>query len=569
MNDLTFFLRLFKPHSLWLAGGIVLALLTAFAAIALLTLSGWFISASAIAGLGGDVLLFNFMLPAAQIRALAITRTLGRYGERLVTHEATFRVLTEIRVWFFAQLIPLALGRLSESRSGDLLTRMTADIDALDALYLRLLAPAVVAAIGVTGVTVFLYQYDPLISLSTGILLLIASVAIPMLFNKLGKDGAENTVTLAASLRLRQLEMLQGMTDLLANQAYSRFSEAFAKNSARLIDTEADNNRLTAISSSLTLLLSQLGLLLALILVALGYKNGVLSGADIAIVIFCVIAAFELVQPLPQALQMLGKTQAAAHRVRQLATLTPTISIAHFPNALPNCYDLCLQDVSFGYSERLVLKNLNLILPHGAKIAIIGASGSGKTTLLQLLTRHHDPKHGEILLGDVAINQLNHDELLSCFGVLSQRSQLFAATIKDNLLLAKRHATQNELNAAINFAGLTQFIGRLPDGIHTWVGESGAKVSGGEARRIALAQLYLKNAPILLLDEPTEGLDSDTERDVMSALANFAQHKTLIMVTHRPVGLELVDVVYSMEHGVLGKVNAESQNNSALSPTSL
>jgi len=555
MNDLTFFLRLFKPHRLWLAGGIVLALLTAFAAVALLTLSGWFISASAIAGLGGDVLLFNFMLPAAQIRALAITRTLGRYGERLVTHEATFRVLTEIRVWFFAQLIPLALGRLSESRSGDLLTRMTADIDALDALYLRLLAPIVVAALGVTGITVFLYPYNPFISVSTGVLLLIAAVAIPWLFNKLGTDGAENVVTLAASLRLRQLEMLQGMTDLLANQAYPRFSEAFAQNSERLIDTEADNNRLTALSSALTLLLSQLALLLALILVALGYQDGALSGADIAIVVFCVLAAFELVQPLPQAIQMLGKTQAAAQRVRQLATLTPTIDITHSPHILPNNYDLHFHEVSFGYSEQLVLKNINLNLPHGAKIAIIGASGSGKTTLLQLLTRHYDPQHGKILLGNVAIAQLNHDELLSCIGVLSQRSQLFAATIKDNLLLAKRDATPNELNAAVKFAGLTQFIGRLPDGIHTWVGESGATISGGEARRIALARLHLKNPPILLLDEPTEGLDADTERDVLTALANFARHKTLVMVTHRPVGLELVDSVYRMEQGVLRLVN--------------
>jgi len=551
MNDLTFFLRLFKPHRLWLAGGIVLALLTAFAAIALLTLSGWFISASAIAGLGGDVLLFNFMLPAAQIRALAISRTLGRYGERLVTHEATFRVLTEIRVWFFAQLIPLALGRLSESRSGDLLTRMTADIDALDALYLRLLAPVVVAAIGVTAVTVFLYQYDPFISLSTGVLLIISAIAIPWLFNRLGQDSAENVVTLAASLRLRQLEMLQGMTDLLANQAYTRFSEAFAQNSERLIDTEADNNRLTALSSALTLLLSQLALLLALILVALGYQDGALLGADIAIVVFCVLAAFELVQPLPQALQMLGKTQAAAHRVRHLATLTPTIDIANLTKALPSHYDLHFHNVSFGYSEQFILKNLNLNLPHGAKIAIIGASGSGKTTLLQLLTRHYDPQYGKILLGNVAINQLNHDELLSCFGVLSQRSQLFAATIKDNLLIAKRAATQNELNEAVKFAGLTQFIGRLPDGINTWVGESGAKISGGEARRIALARLYLKNPPILLLDEPTEGLDSDTERDVLTALASFAQHKTLVMVTHRTVGLELVDMVYRMEQGIL------------------
>ncbi len=547
MSDLRFFLRLFKPHSLWLVGGIVLALLTAFSAVTLLTLSGWFISASAIAGLGGDVLLFNFMLPAAQIRALAITRTLGRYGERLSTHEATFRVLTEIRVWFFAQLIPLALGRLSEVRSGDLLTRMTADIDALDALYLRLFAPAVVAAIGVTAVTVFLYSYSPVISLSAGVLLLIASVAIPWLFNRLGQDSAENTVTLAASLRLRQLELLQGMTDLLANQAYSRFSEAFTKNSTRLIETEADNNRLTALSSTLTLLLSQLALLVALILVVLAYKDGVLSGADIAIVLFCIIAAFELVQPLPQAMQMLGKTQAAAQRVRHLATLTPSINTTKPTSHLANGYDLRLVNVSFRYAQSWVLKDLNLHIPHGKKIAIIGASGSGKTTLLQLLIRAFEPEHGEIFLGDTAINQLNHDELLRCIGVLSQRSQLFATTIKDNLLIAKPHATQTELNAAINFAGLTQFIGHLPDGINTWVGESGAKISGGEARRIALARLYLKNPSILLLDEPTEGLDSDTERDVLTALADFAKNRTLIMVTHRLVGLTLVDEVFNIQ----------------------
>ncbi|OYV21106.1 MAG: ABC transporter, CydDC cysteine exporter (CydDC-E) family, permease/ATP-binding protein CydC, partial [Methylococcaceae bacterium NSM2-1] len=189
MKDLWFFLKLFKPHSVWLAGGIFLSLLTALASIALLTLSGWFISSSAIAGLvavDGTTLVFNFMLPAAQIRALAITRTLGRYGERLVTHEATFRVLAGIRSWFFQQLIPLVPGRLSALRSGDLLSRMTADIDALDALYLRLLAPAVVATIGVTAVTVFLAFYAPLISLATGLMLMISTVGTPWVFNRLG-----------------------------------------------------------------------------------------------------------------------------------------------------------------------------------------------------------------------------------------------------------------------------------------------------------------------------------------------------------------------------------------------
>ena len=198
-----------------------------------------------------------------------------------------------------------------------------------------------------------------------------------------------------------------------------------------------------------------------------------------------------------------------------------------------------------------MLKNISLTIPYGSKIAIIGANGSGKTTLLQLLMRIYDPCKGNVMLSGQNLTQLDSDELMTCFGVLSQRSQMFAATIRENLLIAKPNASVQELNAAIRSAGLENFIGYLPEGLDTWVGESGVKVSGGEARRIALARLYLKNAPILILDEPTEGLDSDTERDVFKALADFAKDKTVILVTHREAGLGLVDVVYRIERGVL------------------
>ncbi|MGZ5077375.1 MAG: thiol reductant ABC exporter subunit CydC [Methylobacter sp.] len=559
MKDLGFFLKLFKPHVAWLAGGIILSLLTALASIALLTLSGWFISASAIAGLvvlDGNTLAFNFMLPAAQIRALAISRTLGRYGERVITHEATFRVLASIRGWFFQQLIPLVPGRLSAMRGGDLLSRMTADIDALDALYLRLLAPAVVAAVGISSVTVFLAYYAPVISLTTGLMLIIAAVWVPWLFNRFGRAGAEEIVVLAANFRIRQVDMIQGLADLIANRAYGRFSAFLCQFSDLMIDIQRRNNRLSAISSAFTLLLSQITLLIALVLAAIALKDGQLSGPDSAVVVFCVIAAFELVTPLPQAMQMLGKTQKAARRIRQVTQMPPTITPPAKPLALPECYDLQLNDVSFRYPDQQgrVLNNISLTIPQGAKVAIVGPSGSGKTTLLQLLMRYYDPEQGSVLLAGQAISQFDADELMTCFGVLSQRSQLFAATIKENLLIAKPDATAMELNAAIKAAGLENFIGHLPEGLETWVGESGVNVSGGEARRIALARLYLKNAPVLILDEPTEGLDSATERDVFTALAEFARDKTVIMVTHRQAGLGLADEVYSMEQGVLCKL---------------
>ncbi len=559
MKDLWFFLKLFKPHSGWLLGGIILSLLTAFASIALLTLSGWFISASAIAGLvviDGNAPAFNFMLPAAQIRALAITRTLGRYGERLVTHEATFRVLAGIRSWFFQQLIPLVPGRLSALRSGDLLSRMTADIDALDALYLRLLAPAVVAIIGVTVVTVFLAFYAPVISLATGLMLLIASVLVPWIFNRLGQSGAEHMVVLAANFRIRQVDMMQGFADLIANQAYGRFSDFLEQFSDLMLNTQRQNNRLSAISSAITFLLAQITVLLALVLAAILFKEGLLSGTDLALLVFCVLAAFELVTPLPVALQMLAKTQKAARRIRLVTEMSPTTPQHIQTVALPERYDLQLNEVSFRYPDQQnwVLKNISLAIPQGSKIAIVGVSGSGKTTLLHLLMRYYDPDQGRVLLAEHNLKQLDTDQLMTCFGVLSQRSQLFAASIKQNLLIAKPNALATELDAAIQAAGLEKFISYLPEGLDTWVGESGVKVSGGEARRIALARLYLKNAPVLILDEPTEGLDSDTERDVFKALANFAKDKTVIMVTHREAGLGLVDIVYGMEQGVLSIV---------------
>ncbi|WP_262963691.1 thiol reductant ABC exporter subunit CydC [Methylobacter psychrophilus] len=558
MNDLWFFLKLFKPHRGWLVAGILLSLLTALSSIALLTLSGWFISASALAGLvamDGNALTFNFMLPAAQIRALAIIRTVGRYGERLVTHEATFRVLAGIRGWFFQQLVPLVPGRLSVMRSGDLLSRMTADIDALDALYLRLLAPAIVAIVGVTAVTGFLAFYAPVISVATGLMLLVASVWVPWVFNRLGVGGAEQIIVLAANFRIRQVDMMQGFSELIANQAYGRFSDFLGQFSALMLNTQRQNNRLSAIASALTFLLAQLTVLLVLIFAVISFKNNLLSGPDLAVVIFCVLAAFELVTPLPQAMQMLAKTQKAARRIRQVSEMSPTVSRPIQVLGLPERYDLQLKEVSFRYPDQHnpVLKNINLAIPQGSKIAIIGASGSGKTTLLHLLMRYYDPEQGSVLLAGQNIKQLDAEQLMTCFGVLSQRSQLFAASIKENLLIAKPNASATELAMAIQAAGLEKFIGYLPEGLDTWVGESGVQVSGGEARRIALARLYLKNAPILILDEPTEGLDSDTEADIFKALANFAKDKTVVMVTHREAGLGLVDTVYGMESGRLSQ----------------
>lgn len=554
MSTLGIYQKLFSTHRFWWYSGALLSCFTGLASVLLLTLSGWFISASAIAGFG-DALAFNFMLPAAQIRALAILRTLSRYAERIVTHEATFRVLADLRSWLFQQLIPLVPGRLALLRSGDILSRLTADIDTLDVVYLRILVPGLLALLSMLGVMVYLAQFSLFLSLLIVLMLGIGAIGIPGLFNFLGRESAEKMVLLANHFRLRQIDYLQGWPDLIAYNAGSDFLHGLFESSDFLINVQRQTNRLTAIASALNVLLMQLTVVLVLSVAAVLFRNGQLTGPEVASAFFCVLAVFEFITPLPAALQLLPKTQKAAQRISEVTQLQPAVLEPAVPIDIPHCLDIAFDQVDFSYAGRTqVLKQVNLTIPYGAKIAIIGASGAGKSTLLHLLLRDYDPDQGAIRLGGHALKAYRSEDLLSCFGMLSQRSQLFATTLRENLLIAKPFASQSELNDAIVAAGLEQYLQHLPDGLDTWVGESGVKVSGGEARRIALARLYLKNAPILVLDEPTEGLDSETEADVLQALANFATTKTLIMVTHRELGLQNVEVVYRINDGMLDRV---------------
>lgn len=552
MKDLLFFLRLYKPYWVWLLAGLVFALLTSLASITLLTISGWFITSSAIAGLlapDGVAITFNFMQPAAEIRALAIIRTFGRYADRLVSHEATFRVLAEIRCWFFAKLIPLSPGQLASHRSADLLNGITQDIDALDALYLRLCSPLLIALLGGGAVVVFIAYYSVQISILVSFMLIICIVLIPCLFFILGKHGAQAIVENTAIFKIKQIELLEGIADLAIFNAYTRYKKQITKVSERLIETGRKNNQLSALSAAILNFIAQITLLMTIVIAALLFQQNEITGAVLVMISFCVWAVFELVTPLSPALQMLAKTQTAAKRIRRIAEQVPAIKKIAYAEGSLKVGEITISRLSFRYSNKSdwVLKNINLTIPQGSKIAIVGDSGAGKSTLLQLILRFFDPQQGSIEYGGMDYKQLDSDQLLTQFSVLSQQTQLFSTTIKDNLLIARPSASDKEILQAINMAGLTQTISRLPKGIKTWIGKNGSKLSTGEARRIALARVYLKNAPILLLDEPTEGLDQKTEDDVLNALEQMANQKTLIMVTHKQAVLRLVDKVYTMQ----------------------
>lgn len=556
MKDLLFFLPLFKPYKGWLVGGLILALITSLASISLLTISGWFITASAIAGVlapDGVAITFNFMQPAAEIRALAIIRTLGRYTERIVTHEATFKVLAEIRCWFFERLIPLAPGRIAMKRSGELLAGITQDIDTLDALYLRLLSPLFIALIGGGAIVIFIAFYSIQISLIVLFAFLIAMILIPWVFALLGKQSAKTMVDKMAEFKVGQIEIIQGINDLIAFGSYDRFKKQLIAVSEQLQEGQKKSDQLTALSTAITLFVSQIVILVIIVIAGGLYQQGSISGSVLVMLSFCVLAMFELLTPLSSSVQSLLKTQSSARRIRLFTDQTNAISQSEQTHQVPETGDITISNLSFRYTEQSnwILKDINLRIQQGSKIAIIGNSGAGKTTLLHLILRFYDPQHGEIEYAGIDAMQFESGQLMKRFALLSQHTQLFSASIKENLLIAKPNASDEEIRQAVNMAGLTKYISQLPDGMNTWVGEHGVKISAGEGRRVALARVYLKNAPILLLDEPTEGLDRETEDQVLNSLEVIAKDKTLIMVTHREAGLRLVNNIYRINEGKL------------------
>jgi len=535
--------------------GIGLAVLTAFASIVLLSLSGWFITASAVAGIlapSGAAITFNFIQPAAQIRALAIIRTLGRYGERLLTHHLTFQLLTNIRCWFFSQLIPLVPSCLGMWRSTDLMLTLTRDIETLDSLYLRLGVPFLVAFLSSCGVIIWTARYSTDLSIILLGFTVLTLGFLPWLFFRRIQETVNQLGQLTTQFKISLVEWLEMMPELHVLGALGRYQDYLRITSGQMIQTQFEQLRLSARLNASTLFLSLLMIGITLILAAIALQQQVISGADMVMLIFLVFALNEWIQTFVGSVLFWPETQFSLNRIRDITHLTPTIH-GQDKRTLDSLPALQLDNISFRYQDNMpwLLRQMSLSVPFGDKIAIIGESGMGKTSLLHLLLHFWEPQMGQIYLANQPYIAYHPDFLLTQFAVLSQDNHLFSASLKENLLLAKPNASPLEINQAIQQAGLEQLVSQLPEGLDSWIGEQGIAVSGGEARRIALAQVYLKNAPILLLDEPTEGLDSQTEQAVLTGLSEFSQDKTLIMVTHRQAGLKLVDQIYRLEQGKL------------------
>jgi len=548
MRVLLPYLALYMRHKWMLILGVVLAIVTLLASIGLLTLSGWFLSASAVAGFAG-LYSFNYMLPAAGVRGTAITRTAGRYFERLVSHDATFRVLQHLRVTTFSKLLPLSPAGLARYRQGELLNRVVADVDTLDHLYLRVISPMVGALVVIVVVTLGLSLLDASIALVLGGIMLLTLCLLPPLFYRAGKPTGENLTRLRGEYRQQLTGWLQGQAELTIFGASRRYRARMENTELNWHEAQRKQSELTALSQALMLLIGGIAVMAMLWLASGGVGDNTQPGPLIALFVFCALAAFEALAPVTGAFQHLGQVVASALRITQITSQQPEVQFSTAATDVPEQLALRLADVSFAYHGQAqpALDNINLTIPAGAHVAVLGRTGCGKSTLLQLLTRAWDPAQGQILFNDMPLKEMSEPALRKTVSVVPQRVHLFSATLRDNLLLAAPGTADDELRAMLEKVGLHKLLD--DEGLNSWLGEGGRQLSGGELRRLAIARALLHNAPLMLLDEPTEGLDATTERQILDLLEKEMQGKTVLMVTHRLRGLADFDQIIVMDNG--------------------
>ncbi|MEL4014278.1 heme ABC transporter ATP-binding protein/permease CydC [Dryocola clanedunensis] len=548
MRALLPYLALYRRHFWLLFLGIVLAIVTLLASIGLLTLSGWFLSASAVVGVAG-LYSFNYMLPAAGVRGAAITRTAGRYFERLVSHDATFRVLQHLRVTTFSKLLPLSPAGLARFRQGELLNRLVADVDTLDHLYLRVISPLVGAFVVILVVTFGLSFIDITLALTLGAILLATLIILPPLFYYAGKSAGEALTVQRGQYRQQLTSWLQGHAELTIFGAANRYREQLDSTEIHWQEAQRRQSELSALSQAVMLLIGGLAVVVMLWMAAHDVGGNTTPGALIALFVFCALAAFEALAPVTGAFQHLGQVIASALRVTQITSQQPEVTFKSGPQEALAQVSLAMDKASFTYpgQQQPALKEITLTIPAGQHIAILGRTGCGKSTLLQLLTRAWDPQQGVISVNGKPLGELSEETLRAATSVVPQRVHLFSATLRDNLLLAAPQATDEQLIAILERVGLEKL---LPEaGLNSWLGEGGRQLSGGELRRLAIARALLHDAPLMLLDEPTEGLDAETERQILDLLAEVTAGKTVLMVTHRLRGLARFGSIIVMDNG--------------------
>ncbi len=517
----------------------LLGVLTIGSSVGLMMTSAWLISKAAL-----QPSIEELGVAIVGVRFFGIARGIFRYLERLVSHDTTFRLLAHLRVRFYEAIEPL---NLSDFRSGDLLSRVVDDIESLQNLYLRAIAPPLVALLVAAAMTLLFAAFDPLVALIALAFMLAAGISAPLLAGWGGRRVGRALVQTHADLNAGLIDAVQGIGEMLVyGREAAQLAELDALNAA-LSDQEMGFAYVDAAQSALVASLMANGGALAVLAVAIPRVDPIFLAA----LALGTTAAFEAFMPLAQAAAQFGANRAAGERLFELVDAPPAVTDPPVPARLPSPSDLRLDHVTFRYApgDPPALDDLSLTLPAGARIAVVGVSGSGKSTLVSLLARLHDPDSGQIQLGGRDLRAYAQTDVRGVVGVMEQRTHLFNTTIRENIWIGRPDADESAVIEAARRAQLAPLIESLPDGITTLVGENGLKLSAGERQRVALARVLLKDAPILVLDEPTANLDTVNERAILETILTQTAGHTLILLTHRLALLNQMDEIVVLQRG--------------------
>jgi thiol reductant ABC exporter CydC subunit len=486
------------------------------------------------------------------VQFFGLSRGFFRYGERLTGHDAAFRLLADIRVRVYRHLEQLAPAGLPEFRNGDLLATVVQDVDSLQELIIRVLPPFFTALLAGAATVAVLWWMLPAAGLILAVALVLAATVVPWLTGVLARRREARFADTRADLAVAVVDLIEGAPELVAFGATRPQLEAIRSDDAHMATISAHSAGTAGVGLALNTLLAGVACWGCLAAGIGAVSSGRLGGTELAVITLVPLAAFELVVGLPVATQALQRARQAAGRVfAVLDTPAPVVEPAA-PDPLPDApYDVEARSVWAGYqgSEAAAVRGVDLSLPSGRRLAIVGPSGAGKSTLVATLLRFLPVRAGSVRLNGTSLDHFRGDDVRTIVGMVGQEPYLFDTTIAENLRIGRRSATDQDLTDVLERVGLSDWVHDLPAGLSTDVGRHGARLSGGQRQRIGLARALLADAPILVLDEPTEHLDPLGADALTSDLLRVTGGRSLILITHRLTGLESVDQILVMVGG--------------------
>ncbi len=598
-------LRHAAPYKAELALSVGLGLLAVASNVGLLATAAYLVAAAAL-----KPLLVALTIPLYIVRAGGVARAVTRYTERLATHSVTFRIIARLRAWLFARLLPLAPARLLPFRSGDLLARLLKDLEEMEHLYVRGVAPLAVAALGTVATTAILFAFNPLLALVATPNFLVAGALLPWLMQRLVARQGERELEARGKLHAQVIDGVQGLADLLACGAVDEYNGHLAATGERLRLFSRRRALIGGLHQAAMVLLAGMAAWAVLLVGIPLVRGGHIPGVWLACIALLVLSSFEALAPVGTALAHLGRAEAAGRRMFELVDLPPAVADPPDPSPLPETFSLTFDEVTFSYggpdtaspegtpvgkpavktagrgtgtkvpsprdarslvlalagvslpgdfSRRqhaphlpepaLALDGVSFALGPSGRLAIVGGSGSGKSTVARLALRLYDPTGGAIRLGERDLSAYRLEDLRGAIALVPQSSYLFADTLRRNLLLGRPDAGEDELQDAIAAAQLDAVIAQLPWGLETPLGENGVTLSGGERQRVAIARALLMRPRLLILDEATANLDPVTERAILRAVMARMAGRALLVISHRLVEMEMMDEILVLERG--------------------